>query len=79
MKCNKKGIDKPRKKEKSMTDTRLLGIVKKSKPLMLLENMRTNAFGSVDHETERLTQVALLEAEYRKAEAFALIRRASFI
>ena len=78
MKWNKKGIDKPVEK-KSILDTLLLGIVKKFKPLMLSENLETNMLGSADYQTRRLTQIALLDAEYRKAEALTLIRRASLI
>jgi len=79
MKWDKRITDKRVKKEKPASDARSLGAVEKFKPVMLLENVRTSTFGSVDYETRRLIQVALLEAEYRKAEAFALIRRASFI
>ena len=79
MKWNKKGIDKPVEKEKSILDARPLGIVKKFKTVMLLRNIRTNTLGSVDYETRRLTQVALLKAEHRKAEALTLTRQASFI
>jgi len=79
MKWDKKIMDKHEKKEKSALDACPLGIVKKFKPEILFKNIRANTLGSLDYETRRLTQVALLEAESRKAEALTLIRRASFI
>jgi len=79
MKWDKKIVDKHAKKEKPALDAPALGIAKKFKPEILFKNIRTNTLGSADYETRRLTQVALLEAEYRKAEALTLIRRASFI
>ena len=69
MKWNKKGIDKPVEK-KSILDTRLLGIVKKFKPEML---------SSAEYQTRRLTQIVLLDAEHRKAEALTLIHRESLM
>lgn len=77
MKWNKKGIDKPVEKENS-GGARLLGIVRKFKPVMLPESMRVHRFGSVDYQI-RLTQGALLNAEHRKAKALILIRRATII
>jgi len=77
MKGNKKGIEKPLEKEKSILDARLLGTVK-FKPLVLLENL-ANMLNFADYQTRRPTQVVLLDAEHRKAEALTLIRRASLI
>ena len=79
MKWNKKGIDKPVEKEKLTLDACQLGMVEKFKPVMLFENLRANMLGSADYQTRRLRQIVLLDAEYRKAEALTLIRRASLI
>jgi len=79
MKSDKKGIDKPVDKEKSVLSTGLLGIVRKFKPVMLPESIRVHRFDPVDYQTRRLTQDTLLNAEHRKAKALTLIRRATII
>ena len=79
MEWNEKIIEKHEKKENSALDEQSLGIVKKIKHVMLLKNIRANMFGPVDYQTRRPTQVALLDAEHRKAEALTLIRRVTFI
>jgi len=79
MKWNKKVIDKPVEKENSALNAHLLGIVRKFKPLRLHKNIKANMLDLMDYPTRRLSEVALLDAERRKAEALTLIRRASFI
>jgi len=79
MKWNKKVIEKHTKKENSTLDEHSFDIVKKLKPATLPRNIKSNTFGPMHCQTRKLAQVALLDAERRKAENLTLIHRASFI
>ena len=74
-----KKIEKHAKKENSASGGHPFTIMKKLKPVMPPKNIKPNTFGSMHYATRKLTQVALLDAERRKAEVLTLIRRASFI
>jgi hypothetical protein len=79
MEWNKKVIDKPVEKEKSVLSTDLLGTVRKFKPVTPVQNIVANVFDPMDYLTRKLAQDALLDAECGKAKALILIRRTSFI